>query len=154
MEKTMFKEIETMMGAETLSVSLVIVKNKYGLSVTVLPKPKEGCDALMSTPLALQGTAEELDADFVSLLMGYSSARKSLSEQLADTEAVIKAAQEASAKKGVDALKKGAKPAAAASNKAPAAQACNVGCDDDDEDLTAETPAATARASVPSIFAD
>lgn len=152
----MFKEIEAMMGDETLSVSLIVAKNKDGLSVTVLPKAKEGADASLSTPLALQGTAEELDAEFVSLLEGYSGARKSLSEQLADTEAVLAAAKEASAKKGQDALKNGAKPAAGV--KAPAAPACDTGCDDDDatpgETPAAATPAVQAPASAPSLFAD
>jgi len=151
----MFKEIEAMMGDETLSVSLVVAKNKDGLSVTVLPKSKEGVDASLSTPLALQGSADELDAEFTSLLAGYAGARKSLSEQLADTKAVIEAAKQASAKKGQDALKKGAKPAAAL--KAPAAQACDTGCEDEDEDQpeatqAPSTPAAQAPAAAPSLF--
>jgi len=81
---------------------------------------------------------------------------KSLSEQLADTKAVIDAAKEASAKKGQDALKKGAKPAA----KAPPAQASDTGSDDDDDDLPVETPAAPATSAqapavtTPSLFAD
>ncbi len=152
----MFKEIEAMMGEETLSVSLIVTKNKGGLAVTVLPKSKEGADPALSTPLGLQGTADELDAEFTSLLANYGSARKSLSEQLAETQAVIAAAKEVSAKKGQDALKKGAKPVAGV--KAPSATSCDAGGEDDD-DLSeaaqpAPAPAQTAPATVPSLFGD
>lgn len=156
----MFKEIEAMMGEETLSVSLIVAKNKDGLSVTVLPKSKEGADQALSTPLALQGTAEELDAEFVGLLTGYSGARKSLSEQAADTAAVLEAAKAASAKKGQDALKKSATPAAGKGPKAPATQPCDAGGDDEDDDAaldSAASPSTSApapAASTPSLFAD
>jgi len=150
----MFKEIEAMMGEQTLCVSLVVAKNKDGLAVTVLPKVKEGVDTTLSTPLALQGTAEELDAEFINLLSRYSGSRKSLSEQYAETDALMAAAKEASAKKGQDALKKGVKPT---TGKA-VAPVCGATCDEGDEDdgSTAVTPSAPAQtpASVPSLFAD
>lgn len=152
----MFKEIEAMMGEETLSVSLIVVKNKDGLSVTVLPKSKEGADPALSTPLALQGTAEELDAEFVGLLAGYSGARKSLSEQAADTTAVLEAAKAASAKKGQDALKKSATQPAGKGPTAPATQTCDADGDDEDDDAAASpsTGAPAPAASTPSLFAD
>lgn len=152
----MFKEIESLMGEETLSVSLIVTKSNDGLSVTVLPKVKEGADSAMSTPLGLKGTAEELDAEFTKLLAGYSGARKSLGEQAAETSELLKAAREASAKKGQDALKKSAKPASTTAPKTPAAQGCSVGCEDDnDDELTGDTPAAPAETtSTPSLFSD
>lgn len=158
----MFKQIEAMMGEETLSVSFIVTKDKDGLSVTVLPKTKEGTDAALSAPLALKGTAEELDAEIVAMLEGFSGHRKSLAEQLADTEAILKAAKEASAKKGQDALKKGAKSSTATA-KAPSAPACSAGggADEDDESDTETAAAETGvaptspepAAAVPSLFA-
>jgi len=154
----MFKEIEAMMGEETQSVSLIVTKNKDGLTVTVLPKTKDGADPAMSAPMVLNGTAEEMDAEFVTLLSKFSGERKSLAEQLADTEAILKAAKDASQNKAKTALKKGAKESPAPA-KAPGS-ACSAGaCDSDDEgDQTvpaapaageAQTP---APAAVPNLF--
>ncbi len=158
----MFKEIETMMGEETQSVSLIVAKTKDGLTVTVLPKTKEGTDPALSTPMVLTGTADELDSEFVALLSKFGGERKSLAEQLADTEAILKAAKEASAKKGQDALKKGAKSSTATAKPQPASACSAGGCDDegdesDTETAAAETGAATASpepaAAAPSLFA-
>lgn len=158
----MFKEIEALMGEETQSVSLIVAKTKDGLTVTVLPKTKEGTDPALSTPIVLTGTAEDLDAEFVGLLSKFGGERKSLAEQMADTEAILKAAKEASAKKGQDALKKGANSSTSNAKPQPTSACSAGGCDgvDDESDTetaAAETAAAPASpepaAAAPSLFA-
>lgn len=93
----MFKALEVLLQQTTLIVT--IAQPAEGrMKVTVSPKCKEGANAGLSTPLVLEGTAEELDAEFARLVESYSSSRKSLAEQLAAAEAVMQAAKETASK--------------------------------------------------------
>lgn len=106
----MFVQLNQLL-ASCVSITLSMVANDDGtLSVTVVPKAKKDSEdaVALKTPLQLTATPEELDAEFVGMLVSYTNKRKSLSEQLEETEAVLEAAKKNSAAKAVKAVKKGA----------------------------------------------
>ena len=75
------------------------------LTLTVLPRKdtRAASDdtnrAALAQPLQLTGTPDELATEFTGLLTTYRSSRTSLIEQLQVTEAVLKQAKDAAAKK-------------------------------------------------------
>jgi len=111
----MFKQLQALLKNGG-SINMLIAANKDGtLSVTVLPKPsKTGDDtAALSTPLSLTATADELDAEFVTLLSNYVGSHESLAEQIENTNAILEAAKKESQKKATTSISKSstAKPA-------------------------------------------
>lgn len=136
--------------ASNKAVSILLSEGAgNNLSVTIIPTPKgDGKDAALATPLNLTATAEELDAEFPGLLNRFTAATRSLEEQMASTEAVLKAAAQASAGEAAKAISKAA---------APAVKVPPTGCDDDDGDDAGSTAPATvavpAEAGGVNIFA-
>lgn len=114
----MFKQLQALLKNGG-SINMLIAGNKDGtLSVTVLPKPSKTSDetAALSTPLSLTATADELDAEFVTLLSNYVGSHQSLAEQIENTNAILEAAKKESQKKATTSISKAsaAKPAVAA----------------------------------------
>jgi PRTRC genetic system protein E len=104
----MFKQLECLLK-NCASINMILAANKDGtLSVTVLPKPKQSGDETLSlsTPLSLTATAEELDAEFATLLGNYVGSHQSLAEQLENTNAILEAAKKESQKKATSTISK------------------------------------------------
>ncbi len=93
-------------GLTSLTVSLVANADDT-ITVTVTPKGGKAGSTL-DTPLSLTGTAAELDEGFAGALLGYSSKRQNLVDQLAATEAILEAAQQEAVEKAKKSI---AKPA-------------------------------------------
>ncbi|EGQ60779.1 PRTRC system protein E [Acidithiobacillus sp. GGI-221] len=113
----MFKEIQQLMD-DGVSFMTVTVANENGaLRVNFIPKASGECD-LTATPLSLLGTADDLDAGFIEAIRSYRGTRKSIADQVAQSNAEAEAlAKEASEKARA---KASAKPVKLASNSAPA----------------------------------
>lgn len=96
------------------------------ITVTVQPMASKGAsEGALKLPLVLTGTADELDAGFVDAISQFSSVRKSLADQLAQTKAVLESATKQSAATAVKAIQK---------NGAPATNVENLGEDDSGSD--------------------
>jgi len=81
------------------SITIAIAAGSDGtVNVTVIPKAKYGQNAVLSTPLSLTGTLAELDAEFAQLVMGFTSKRATLAEQLEATNVILEAAKQDAAK--------------------------------------------------------
>lgn len=119
-----FAEIKSLLDSCS-SVTVVLSRGSDDtLSVAVIPKVKDGQNAVLSTPLALTGTSVELDAEFAGLLTSYVGKRKSLAEQLEATQTILDAAKQ-------DAVKKAVK---GKSKSSPTIASSCAGSDDDDDD--------------------
>ena len=108
----MFKQIASLLTANT-AVTILITGSAEAMTVTVIPKQAkqaQGQEAL-STPLVLNGTADELDEGFSTLITKFTSARQSLEEQFEATAAILDAAKQDAAKKAVKGVTKSAKAA-------------------------------------------
>lgn len=99
----MFQSLQSLLAGGTLALSLT--GNPDG-TITVLVVPKG--EGALAQPLALTGTAVELDTQFAECVSSYVSSRKSLTEQLEATAAVLAAAKQESASKAVKAITKSA----------------------------------------------
>ena len=73
----------------------------------------------LAQPLALTATAAELDAQFAECVSSYVTARKSLTEQMEATAAVLAAAKQESAGKAVKAITKSATASTVKDKAAP-----------------------------------
>lgn len=128
----LFKKLAGLLAGNT-AVTLLVTGNEEAMTVTVIPKPSktgEGMEGL-ATPLALTGSAAELDAEFCDLLEKFSNQRLSLAEQLEATTTVLEAAKRASAEKAAKAVAKSAK--SATTKVAPVAgSSCGASCGDDE----------------------
>lgn len=139
----MFKQLQALLNNGG-SINMLIAGNKDGtLSVTVLPKPsKTGDDtAVLSTPLSLTATADELDAEFVTLLSNYVGSHQSLAEQIENTNAILEAAKKESQKKATTSISKASAAKSAAPVKAAEATSGGEegGSDEDDENGQSES---------------
>ena len=74
-----------------------------------MPQPGKE-EAVLKTPLSLTATPEELDQGFAQAIARFTGVRKSLEEQLSDTEAVLAAAKKESAQRATKAVKKAGSP--------------------------------------------
>ena len=101
----MFQELMPLLAQRILLLTLSRVSDDQ-ISVNVIPKPlkadQRDDDAALTTPLAITGTAKELDeelpsqlVEFVEIHLGLSSTLKSAKEQM---EAAAKAARDAARK--------------------------------------------------------
>lgn len=144
----MFSELKSLLDSCS-SVTVVLSGSDDTLSVIVIPKVKDGQNAVLSTPLALTGTAEELDDAFVGLVTSYVNKHKSLAEQLEVTQTILDAAKQ-------DAVKRATK----GKLKSLPASSCAVGdgdgdCDaDGDDDVAAEVSSTKAPATPAAPMAD
>lgn len=128
-------------GGAQLAVTIVPIQDGT-LTVIVMPSSKGTKDAALATPLSLTGTAEELDAEFATLLSSYVGARKSLIEQVEATTTVLEAAKNASQKKATDALTgKGTKSSSKPEASPPVEEEKDEGDDDVPGDNSSEKPA-------------
>ena len=133
----MFVALEGLVrAAGKLSLSFKMDGDKM---VVVLMPQGDSKEATLRQPLILAGTPAELDEKFVEAVQSFSSARKSLDEQVAATTAILQSAETAQAGKAKTALAKGNKSAL----PAPASKG---GDDEQDEDDTVESESSTAPA--------
>lgn len=101
----MFFQNLTQLLENNSQVNLTIASADNGqITIIVMPASKGAADPALSTPLALTGTAAELDAEFATLLANYVGSRKSLIEQIEATTTVLEAAKQASQKKATAAI--------------------------------------------------
>lgn len=106
----LFKKLAGLLAGNA-AITLLVSGTEAAMTVTVLPKPSKSGEetAALATPMVLQGSADELDAEFFDLLDKFSGARKSLAEQFEATAAVIEAAKKESAGKAAKTVAKTAK---------------------------------------------
>jgi PRTRC genetic system protein E len=136
---TLFKQLHALVVQSDGGLMLSIVAGKVGkMTVAVMPKSnqKDAAESGILTPLALTGSPEELDAEFVRCLSEYADQRKSLVEQLAATTAALDAAKGKATGKGkaVSADKATAALAAPAAQAGVTSAADLIGADDDGSD--------------------
>ncbi len=110
----MFQSLQSLLAGGTLALSLT--GNPDG-TITVLVVPKG--EGALAQPLALTATAAELDAQFAECVSSYVTARKSLTEQMEATAAVLAAAKQESAGKAVKAITKSATASTVKDKAAP-----------------------------------
>ena len=111
----MFAALASILGPnQTLDVS---VTNGADGTMKVVLKPQlaKGANAALALPLALVATAQELDAEFITILMQYAAERTSLQQQVNVTATIIAQAKESEVGKATKAIKSGSKVAKAAS---------------------------------------
>jgi PRTRC genetic system protein E len=140
---TLFKQLHALVLQSDGGLMLSIVGGKSGnMTVAVMPKSnqKDASESGLLTPLALTGTPEELDAEFVRCLGEFAGQRQSLVEQLAATTSALDAAKSKAVAKAKPAGKPEALPAPSASAGVTSA-ADLIGADEDD-DVAGEEPAA------------
>ena len=110
----MFQSLQSLLAGGTLVLRLT---GNSDSTITVLVVP-EGEGAL-AQPLALTATAAELDAQFAECVSSYVTARKSLTEQMEATAAVLAAAKQESATKAAKAITKSATASTVKDKAAP-----------------------------------
>lgn len=107
------------------------------ISIAIMPQGEfEGDKAALSKPLQVTGTVEELTAGLEGAITQYVEARKSFSDQVAETLAILEAAKKESAAKSQAALKAKSPKPAPAKEETPAAGKDDDNDDDDDSDAT------------------
>ena len=105
----MFTELMPLLRTRGLLLTLSLVEGDI-IRATVLPqRTSEADDKATTTPLALTGTAEELDRDLPQQLINFVGAHLQLHSTLATAKADMDAAAKAARE---EARKKTAKPAA------------------------------------------
>jgi PRTRC genetic system protein E len=147
----MFKELAQLLGSkqDAGSLNILITTTADGqLSVTVLSVQQSAkTNPVLSRPLTLVATPEELDSQFAEVISTYGQRRASLVEQLEAETTILQNAEKESADKATKKL--AGKSAAANASKAGKSQA--AAASDDDEDFGGEmdetAEAATAKAS-------
>jgi PRTRC genetic system protein E len=156
---SMFGELYQLALGATLTLTISADERTGKLTVNVIPKPKaDHGEAALSTPLSLTATPDEFDSSFASVLSGYRSEHRSLTEQAEATKELLQAAKTASQTKARGAV---AKASAKDAPKAGAGRNDEGDADDDgqpDGVETSETPGAGAvpqsqlPASEPQLF--
>lgn len=130
------------------ALDLKLVPNESGLSVIVIPVVQDGQkDPALKQPISLQGSYDELDAEFVEAIARLAGARRSLVESVETAEAVMTAAKQEADKKAVKAVTgkgaAGAKKAGATAAPVPAGDGEDEDADTELSDRTEAAPAAT-----------
>jgi PRTRC genetic system protein E len=123
---------------------LAVATADGGLSLTFIPKLKDGADPLMATPVTLKGTPEELEEGLAAALDTIHSKRQTLAETVEAAQAVLAqatkdAAEKATAKKAVK-----AKPATT-SKPVTSDQSDNTEDEDEDSDGDGSADASDAQ---------
>jgi PRTRC genetic system protein E len=128
-------------------VTLNLQKTDNGqITVVVMPSQAKGSpDTALSVPLALTGTAQELDESFAEILAQYIGNRKSLAEQAEATATVLKAATASSQKKAADALS----PKGPKSKPQSEASVSNTEADENEVEDSATEGSADEESAVP-----
>ena len=99
----------------------------------------------LQQPLVLSGTPDSLDAEFAQAIASYSGVRRSLSEQVQATTAIMEVAKGDSANKAQKAL--------AGKGKAGTVATASAGDDDGDSDGDSETATPTSSPPAPAVAA-
>jgi PRTRC genetic system protein E len=131
----MFTELMPLLRKRRLLLTVSLVKGDTIRATVVPQKASETEDNALTTPLAITGTAEELDRDLPQQLVEFTGAHLQLQTTLASAKAEMEAAAKAARD---EARKKSSKPPSANSP------------------TTSATPVATPiprEAEVPSLFA-
>jgi PRTRC genetic system protein E len=144
-ENPMFQELHQFTSQGKCKVLLCISAEGNNVVATVTPLPTEsGAAAALSQPLRLQGTPQELDEQFLSILAQYATKRLSLQESLANAAAIMEAAGVQASKQAVSAVNKSAsKPPVAAASGSNASATASSGA----AAATAPTPVAQSASS-------
>ena len=127
MIKQILKIAQSCAGLNILAVATA----DGGLSLTFIPKLKEGADPLMATPLTLKGTAEELEDGIAAALDEIHTKRETLAETIVAANAVLVQATKDAAAKATE--KKAVKSKAALTAK-PTSAKPTVNAQEDGED--------------------
>ncbi|CAG4913843.1 PRTRC system protein E [Paraburkholderia gardini] len=137
----MFQAIEALVRSTgKLVLSLAMDGDKMVVFLTPQGDTK---DAVLRQPMILTATPAELDEGFAAAVQSYSTAHKSLDEQVAATTAILQSAEKSQAGKAQKALAKGVKPASTSA----ASSASSEGDEDEDESVDGVTPQATVAAA-------
>jgi PRTRC genetic system protein E len=131
----MFTELMPLLRKRRLLLTISLIEGDTIRATVVPQKASDTEDNALTTPLAITGTAEELDRDLPQQLVEFTGAHIQLQSTLASAKAEMESAAKAARE---DARKKSAKPSSPTS---PATQA---------------TPAATTvsrEPEAPSLFA-
>ena len=124
---SLFTGLETLRG-QIASITAVVVYRADGqMTVLVTPLIDETevrANPQLGRPFALEGTAQELDADFVASMAPLAAARKSLLDQINDQAEALKARP----------LPKPAAGLSSKTSKSPPGNKHAVALDDDDDD--------------------
>ena len=141
----MFQSLQSLLAGGTLALSLT--GNPDG-TITVLVVPKG--EGALAQPLALTATAAELDAQFAECVSSYVTARKSLTEQMEATAAVLAAAKQESAGKAVKAITKSA-TASTVKDKSAVTNSDPEGEENDDGEISEIAPVTETASAAPAI---
>ncbi|MFM0386915.1 PRTRC system protein E [Paraburkholderia dipogonis] len=134
----MFQAIEALVRT---TGKLVLSLSMDGDRMVVFLTPQaDSKEAVLRQPLILTATAAELDEGFLAAVQSYSSAHKSLDEQVAATTAILQQAEKSQAGKAQTALSKKATPALPAPTSDD---------DNDEESDSAATSKPGGEASMP-----
>jgi len=114
----MFTELMPLLRKRHLLLTISLVESDT-IRVTVVPqKASDTEDNALTTPLAITGTAEELDRDFPQQLVEFTVAHIQLQSTLASAKADMEAAAKAARE---EARKKTSKPSSVSSPTTPVA---------------------------------
>ena len=149
----MFQQLFDMATDTPLTVVLNGDKATGLLTVVVMPRPANNGQPALATPLSLTATPADFEAGFADAVASYRKEHRSLAEQAEATAELLRAARDASAKKGSTATAKtGGKcvrplPAPAASSSDDDRSESNGGDDSDTAEATPAPAAALALAA-------
>ncbi|AOK42507.1 TPA: PRTRC system protein E [Burkholderia vietnamiensis] len=135
----MFQALEPLIrSAGKLTMTLVMDAD----NVVVFLTPQGGKDATLRQPLILKATPAELDEGFAEAITSYSTAHKSLEEQVAVTNAILDAHKATQVTKAQKALKG---PKASTTAAASDADAGDDNEDGGDQPASSASPAPVAE---------
>ena len=116
----MFTELMPLLRKRRLLLTISLVEGDT-IRATVVPQKASETDAnALTTPLAITGTAEELDRDLPQQLVEFTGAHLQLQTTLASAKAEMDAAAKAARE---EARKKSSKPSVSTTPTTPVAQA-------------------------------
>jgi PRTRC genetic system protein E len=118
--RTMFTELMPLLRKRRLLLTISLVEGDRIRATVVPQKASETDDNALTTPLAITGTAEELDRDLPQQLVEFTGAHLQLQTTLASAKAEMDAAAKAARE---EARKKTSKPSSASNSTTTAAPA-------------------------------
>jgi PRTRC genetic system protein E len=119
----MFTELMPLLRKRRLLLTISLVEGDTIRATVVPQKASETDDNALTTPLAITGTAEELDRDLPQQLVEFTGAHLQLQSTLASAKGEMEAAEKAARE---EARKKTAKPAGTINQTAPATPAATT----------------------------
>jgi len=143
----MFQALQPLLST-VASLTISMVENADGtITLTVIPiGVKKGGN--LDSQMSVTATAAELDEGFAAHLAGYTSKRQSLADQLAATEAILEAQQQAATEKAKKSIAKPAKNASASTTGSSGEpEDDDVEASGDDELGTSSTAPSSAESS-------